>query len=176
VSGKSLAELKEIALRRKGNLHPEEKIPTLKGLAAILSGPVSLALELKDRQFADSAVCLKLVRELRGLGLLDRTMVLASSRRKVLAMREADSRVPIGFISFALAPTDSVELLGPYWPLLFVNPLYVRWAHRRGIIVCPLDPRPDGRLALYRARGCDALLTDNPGATIAALRKIEARA
>jgi glycerophosphoryl diester phosphodiesterase len=175
LSSKTLPELKELALRWRGADRRDEKIPTLEDLVAILRPPVSLALELKDPRFAETAVCESLVGRLQDLGVLGRTMVLVASRKKVRAMREANPNVPIGYVSFALAPADSVELLGPFWPLLLVNPLYVRWAHRRGIVVCPLDPKPDARITLYSALGCDALLTDDPGATIKALRKIKSR-
>jgi len=66
-------------------------------------------------------------------------------------------------------PTSGINLLGPFWPLLFLNPLYVWWAHRRGQQVCPLDPSPNRRLWYYRWLGCDAVLTDNPAATLHAL-------
>jgi glycerophosphoryl diester phosphodiesterase len=62
-------------------------------------------------------------------------------------------------------------MLGPFWPLLVVNPLYTSLAHRRGQAVCPLDPLPDARLPLYRLLRCDAVLTDNPESTCRALRK-----
>jgi glycerophosphoryl diester phosphodiesterase len=74
--------------------------------------------------------------------------------------------LPGGYITLARPyPTTDFALLGPFWPLLVLNPLYVWWAHRRGQLVCPLDPKPDTRLWLYRALGCDAVLTDDPAAT-----------
>ena len=176
VSGRTLAELKEVSLRWKGEARLRERIPTLEDLVSAVPSPLGLALELKDPRFEDQEVCATLVDRLRALGALDRTMVLTATRTKSTAMRQAAPAVPIGSITFALAPTTAVELVGPFWPLLVINPFYVRLAHRRGIVVCPLDPRPDARLAFYRAIGCDALLTDNPSATIAALRNVEARA
>ena len=176
VSGRTLAELKEVSLRWKGEARLRERIPTLEDLVSAVPSPLGLALELKDPRFEEQAVCANLADRLRTLGALDRTLVLAATRKKSNAMREAAPEVPIGSITFALAPATSAELVGPFWPLLVMNPFYVRLAHRRGIVVCPLDPRPDARLAFYRALGCDALLTDNPSATIAALRNVEARA
>jgi glycerophosphoryl diester phosphodiesterase len=176
VSGKSRAELARLALRLPGGSRNGEGIPSLEDLVDLLPTSVFLALELKDPRFADPALCANLAARLRALGVRERTLVLAASRKKARAMRGAASDIPIGYITFALAPPGAVEMLGPLWPILLANPLYVRWAHHRGIVVCPLDPKPDGRLALYRALKCDALLTDDPAATIAALRKIEARA
>jgi glycerophosphoryl diester phosphodiesterase len=65
-------------------------------------------------------------------------------------------------------------MLGPFWPLLLANPLYVRLAHAQGQLVCPLDPNPDARLGLYRRLGCDAVLSDDPGATTLALGRLAA--
>jgi hypothetical protein len=38
-----------------------------------------------------------------------------------------------------------------------------------GQITCPLDPTPEGRLWYYRWLGCDAVLANDPAATIRAL-------
>ena len=53
--------------------------------------------------------------------------------------------------------------------------LYVWLAHRRGQFVAPLDPTPDRRVSFYVRLGCDAILSDNPAATAAALRRIRNR-
>ena len=54
----------------------------------------------------------------------------------------------------------TTELLGPYWPWLALNPLYVRRAHARGQRVCPLDPDLHRRLPKYLAMDVDALAED----------------
>jgi hypothetical protein len=54
---------------------------------------------------------------------------------------------------------------------LLVNPLYPWLAHRRGQLVAPLDPLPDRRLWLYKLLRCDAVLSDDPASTRAALRR-----
>ena len=43
--------------------------------------------------------------------------------------------------------------------------IYPLLARLCGCLTCPLDPTPDSRLWLYRRLGCDAVLTDDPGAT-----------
>ena len=68
-------------------------------------------------------------------------------------------------------PTHSVELLGPAWPLLVVNPFYVKWAHSLGKFVAPLDPAPEARLGFYLKLGVDIILTDNPGLTLTELKR-----
>ena len=57
-------------------------------------------------------------------------------------------------------------MVGPFWPILLANPLFPFFAHRRGLFVAPLDDRPDRLLAYYRRIGCDAVLTNDPGATL----------
>jgi glycerophosphoryl diester phosphodiesterase len=173
VTGKSLAELQEVKIRPVGGQGQGERVPRLEDLASILPPDVGAALELKDPRFAEPEICGRFAGELRRLGIFERTMVLSMSVKKIRAMRSAAPDLPVGFVSFAFVPPDSVDLLGPLWPLLVLNPFYVRWAHARGIIVCPLDPTPDARLALYRRKGCDAVLTDDPARTIRALRRIE---
>ena len=61
------------------------------------------------------------------------------------------------------------QLVGAFWPVYFLNPFYVRQAHAAGQITCPLDPTPNGRLWYYRWLGCDAVLANDPAATIRAL-------
>jgi glycerophosphoryl diester phosphodiesterase len=68
-----------------------------------------------------------------------------------------------------LAPSRQAALLGPFWPLLVLNPLYVWWAHALGKPVAPLDPTPEGRLWYYRLLGVDAVLSNDPGKTARAL-------
>jgi glycerophosphoryl diester phosphodiesterase len=104
--------------------------------------------------------------ELAELGLTGRTLILSSRRRHLDAWRRAAPGIPVGLVSWGAPwPPRDVELLGPPWPVLALNPWYVRIAHRRGQLVCPLDPSPDGRLDWYLRHGCDALLSDTPGAT-----------
>ncbi len=68
-----------------------------------------------------------------------------------------------GHISrFGLFPSQRTALLGPWAPLLRLNPSYVRVAKRRGQIVCPLDPRLNINLHRHLSLGVDALLTNDP--------------
>jgi hypothetical protein len=52
---------------------------------------------------------------------------------------------------------------------LVINRLYVWLAHLLGKSVCPLDPWPEQRLGWYLQLGVDALLTNDPAKTLAAL-------
>jgi glycerophosphoryl diester phosphodiesterase len=84
--------------------------------------------------------------------------------------------LPGGWITLTRVwPLAGVQVLGPLWPLVLVNPFYIWLAHRRGQLVCPLDPTPDARLGWYLRLGCDAILSDNPAATARALERRAAR-
>jgi glycerophosphoryl diester phosphodiesterase len=103
----------------------------------------------------------------------DRCVLLSFSRARLEAVRGKAGDIPIGWITLARPwPATGCELLGPFWPLLLLNPFYTALAHRRSQIVCPLDPLPDRRLGLYRRLGCDAVLSDDPAATRVALDRL----
>ncbi len=170
VAETSLAEIKRLSASYGRPEFTGERIPTLAELSAILPPDVALALELKTDRFLEPGVCRQLVDELRRAGVLGRSVVLSFHEGRIRAVREVEPAMPIGWITLRrIWPLRGVELLGPLWPLLLLNPLYTPAAHRRGQVVCPLDPLPDARLGLYRLLGCDAVLTDNPESTCRAL-------
>lgn len=147
-----------------------ERVPALRELAALLPANVALALELKTDRFLEPEVSRRLIGELRQAEALERTVVLSFHLPRILAVRAVEPEMPIGWITLTRAwPRAGVEMLGPLWPLLLLNPLYGVVARRRGQVVCPLDPLPDGRLWLYRLLRCEAVLSDNPEQTCRAL-------
>ena len=173
VSEKTLVELKRLSASYGFSGFEDERIPTLAETAAILPPGVALALELKTDRFLEPAVCSRLIDELRAAGILERSLVLSFSLARLQAMKRAEPTLPIGWITMArLRPHPLPEVLGPFWPGVFINPFFVRHARRRGQLVCPLDPTPDGRLWYYKLLKCDALVTDNPAATLTALKRI----
>lgn len=172
VAEKTLAELRTLSANYGRPAFANERIPTLAELAQAVPAPTVVALELKTDAFLEPAIARGLAEELSKLGLLRRCLVLSFSRDRLAAFEKVAPGTPIGWITMnAPWPLAGVPLLGPFWPLLLVNPLYVWLAHRRGQIVCPLDPTPDGRLWLYRLLGCDAVLSDDPAATRRALKR-----
>jgi glycerophosphoryl diester phosphodiesterase len=167
VEARTLAELKALSASGGRRGFASERIPALAEVAALLPPDRGLALELKSDRFLDPEVGRRLAGELAALGVLERCIVLSFSRARLDATRRGAPELPAGWITLNEArPARGVELLGPFWPLLLANPLYVLLAHRRGQAVAPLDPSPDGRLWLYRLLGCDAVLSDDPGATV----------
>ena len=149
-----------------------ERVPTLEELTALLPPGIVLALELKTDHFLDAGVARRLVDRLRAAGVIERTVVMSFQLDRVHAVRSVAPHIPTGFITLSqLTPRVDARLAGPFWPLLLINPLYVAWAHRRNMLVAPLDPWPDRRLWLYRLLGCDAILSNNPAATLKLLRR-----
>ncbi len=130
-----------------------------------------MALELKTDRFLEPDVCRKLADELAAAGVRDRTVALSFSLARVQAVAAAAPDMPKGFITMSKLTPKGVDaqLIGAFWPVYFLNPFYVRQAHARGQITCPLDPTPNGRLWYYRWLGCDAVLANDPAATLRAL-------
>jgi glycerophosphoryl diester phosphodiesterase len=176
VEARTLAELKALSASCGRPGFSAERIPSLAELAAILPPDRGLALELKSDRFLDPAVGRRLGEELSALGVLGRSIVMSFSRARLDATRLGAPRLPSGWITLKeVRPVRGVELVGPWWPILVANPLYVLLAHRRGQAVAPLDPTPDSRLWLYRLLGCDAILTDNPAQTLRRLGRLVTR-
>jgi glycerophosphoryl diester phosphodiesterase len=176
VAGMTLEKLKSLSASYGRPEFAAERVPTLTELAAVLPPDVALALELKSDRFLEPQVCQALAAELDRAGVRGRTVALSFSLPRIQALQGAAPDVPIGWITLSrLWPLRGVQMLGPLWPLLLANPLYVRLAHAQGQVVCPLDPNPDARLGLYRRLGCDAVLSDDPGATARALGRAVAQ-
>ncbi|HQN09259.1 MAG TPA: glycerophosphodiester phosphodiesterase [Thermoanaerobaculia bacterium] len=167
VEARSLAELKALSAGCGRPEFASERIPTLAELCALVPPDRGLALELKSDRFLDPEVGGRLGEELEALGVLERCVVLSFSRARLEACRRGAPRLPTGWITLKESrPVPGTELLGPYWPLLLLNPLYVALAHRRGQAVAPLDPSPARRLWLWKLLRCDAVLTDDPAETV----------
>jgi glycerophosphoryl diester phosphodiesterase len=176
VAGMTLAQLKRLSADCGRPEYAGETVPTLAEAAAVLPQDVLLALELKSDRFLEPEVVGRLLSELDSLGIRERCAVLSFSAPRLLAVRRRAPEIPIGWITLTkVMPRAGFELLGPFWPLVLLNPFYVRLAHRIGQIVCPLDPLPDRRLSLYLRLGCDAVLSDDPGRTRAELTRLRRR-
>lgn len=173
VKDKTLQELKQLSAFNGFTGFEEERIPTLEETAAILPTNVGLALELKTDEFLEEKICRRLVAELHEHGVFERCIVLSFSLLRLKAVQAVEPDIPMGWITMAkLRPHPDPEVLGPFWPGVFLNPFFVEKAHKRGQLVCPLDPTPDRRLWYYKLLKCDTVVSDNPAATLAALKRI----
>ncbi|MCB9138179.1 MAG: glycerophosphodiester phosphodiesterase family protein [Caldilineaceae bacterium] len=170
VSEQSLARLKRLETRRPNGTLTAERIPTLVELLAMTGAQTPLLLELKDERFIEERYARRFIDTLAGYGMLDRAAVISFQPALVHAVRQLYPPLIAGYVTLSNPrPPRDAQLAGPFWPLLLLNPLYVRTVHRRGSIIAPLDPNPLPRLALYRALGVDALLADEPGPVVRAL-------
>lgn len=176
VSSKTLAELKALSASYGRPEYAEERIPTLDETCAILPEGVALALELKTNRFLEPAVGRQLVDQLRAAGVFDRTVLLSFHLDYLQAVQHESPDLPIGKISMGNPfPRKGVQLNGSFWPVLLFNPFYARMAHSYGQATCPLDPTPDSRLKWYRWMGFDAILSDDPGSTLAKMCQLGIR-
>jgi glycerophosphoryl diester phosphodiesterase len=172
VANKTLKELKTISANYGRPGFISETIPTLSELGNILPKDVALALELKTDIFLEEQVCRKLANELSLLGIRERTFVISFSKERVKMVQKIAADIPAGWITLSgFRPDPEMEILGPFWPLLIINPFYLFQARKNNQIVCPLDPNPDSRLWLYNLMKVDAVLTDNPQSTCRKIKK-----
>ena len=145
-------------------------VPTLAEVVALLPDDRGLVLELKTDRFLEEPVARRLVADLTNAGVHGRVALVSFSLPRLRAVQQVAPELPIGHITLRkLTPPRAVQLAGPWWPALFWNPLYVRQAHRRGIVVCPLDDAPFARLWYYRLLGCDVLMAGDTARLAAAL-------
>jgi glycerophosphoryl diester phosphodiesterase len=153
VERRSLRELAALHLRMGDRLWPSEHIPSL---------------EVKSHQFRKGTTCAALLSALERAGMRQRVIFLSFHARHLNVMATVAPDIPSGIVTFRPWPHGHFDLLGPVMIALRLNPRYVRSAHRRGQVVCPLDATPDARLHLYRQLGVDAVLSDDAGKTVSA--------
>lgn len=163
----SLAAIQRLRARAPGGTLVHAPVPTLADLIAATGGQTPLLLELKDPLFLQEKYARKLVQVLEEGNVLRRSALISFHFEHVAAVRRACPEIPIGHITMSNPwPRPGAQLLGPLWPLIYANPAYVALAHRMGSIVAPLDPNPIPRLRYYMALQVDAVLADEPGATL----------
>jgi len=171
--------LSDLSTHNAANLQPDlkpERVPTLKEFANLIPQDVGLALELKSDIFLGADIATRLTRQLEHLGVSKRSIILSFSFERLEAIRAASPNLAQGWITLKKPwPRTGVEMLGPLWILLLLNPFYVRRAHKFGQLVCPLDPTPEARLGIYLRLGVDAVLSDNPAVTCLALSHVRNR-
>lgn len=161
----TLAQLQQLSAGYGYADYQAATIPTLSSLLNILPEHVAIALELKSDDFLNPVACQSLVSVLKESGAIDRVAILSFSRERLEAVRKY-AGLPVGLIElYGLMPEPEWQMVGVFWPFMFLNPFYATIANRRGQLVCPLDPTPDSRLWFYKLTGCTAVLTNNPART-----------
>lgn len=160
----TLAQIQALRTRRPEGGFSDARVPTLAELIEVTGGQTPLLLELKDPLFLQRKYAQILIDVLEQGGVLRRSALVSFRFEHVLAARAVHPDIPIGHITLRNPwPRRDAQLLGPFWPLMFLNPFYTAIAHRRGAIVAPLDPTPEPRLRFYLAWEVDAVLADDPG-------------
>ena len=169
----TLAEIRRLRMRKPGRTLVHEPVPTLAELIAATGGQTPLLLELKDPLFLQERYARKLVDTLAQGNVLRRSALVSFEFAHVAAVQRVQPDIPVGLITVKNPfPRPGVQLLGPIWPLIYLNPLYAWLAHRMGSIVAPLDPAPVARLRYYMALQVDAVLADEPGLVLGRMLEI----
>lgn len=166
VSAVTSAEARRLRLHSRWPGYQDERIPGLDDLLDLAPPDLILVLELKDPAFADPARCRDLADRIRDRVLAERAMVVSFHMDRLAAMKQVLPEIRTGHITGTNPiPWQPTEMVGAYYPLLLLNPLYVAMAHARGRWVCVLDNRPDDHLLAYLRWGVDCVLSDNPSET-----------
>ncbi len=167
----TLAEIKQLRVRgRNDSAYPDANVPTLTELLDTFAHRTFFALELKSAAFTRPADAELLLRVLTDYNALNKILLISFSLQALRFIEALDGAIPLAHITLTNPwPSAKYPMVGPWWPLLYVNPSYVALSHRRGQICCPLDPTPESRLPYYRWLGVDALLSDNPELTLQSL-------
>lgn len=170
----SLRQLQRLRLVSGSSPYTDDGIVALAELLDIVPDSTPLLLELKDPSFLRPARLARLLDILGDRVPARQVGVLSDAADMVGAIRAQAPALVCGHIAMS-DPCGSAlpDLLGPFWPLLKINPWYVRRAHRRGQRVCPLDPDLHRRLADYLRMDVDAVLTNDPRATRARIEELQ---
>ena len=167
----SLAQIKALQLKAEHGI-AGERVPTLAELVAQTPPDVVIVTELKDPMFGHAGPLSQLLAVLGDRVSAQRAGIIAEDLRLIRSIKQQAPTLVAGHIAITRPHANTTtELLGPYWPWLALNPLYVRRAHARGQRVCPLDPDLHRRLPKYLAMDVDAVLTNDPRATRALIEQ-----
>lgn len=169
------SQLRRLRLRDARGDGGREGVPRLAELLELVPLEVPVMLELKDSTILEPRPLARLV-EVLGARVRERRVgVICSSRRWLRAIEALAPGVITGHIAMHdCRGARDVDLLGPWWPLLRLNPRYVAAAHRHGQRVCPLDPHLHhaDHLRRWLALDVDAVLTNDPRRTRSAIEAL----
>ncbi len=123
---------------------------------------VGLLLELKDPRFALPEYGQLLVDLLREYEMFNATLIISFSKPCLHSIRRLSPDLPVGQVGFRIFwPNSQWDLVGPPFPTLMANPLFMPMARRFRSLVAPLDPDPARRIGYYQRIGVDAILADD---------------
>jgi glycerophosphoryl diester phosphodiesterase len=173
----SADELRRLRMRgRAAGRFPGQFVPTLAELLERAPAEIVLALELKDPRLAEPKAAWALAEMLAERVQRRSVVVLSFELAWLRSLKTVAPELIVGHITMRNPlPSQWTELIGASWPILMANPLFVRMARWRGRWVAPLDPDLHRRLGRYLRLGVDAVLTNDPGATIREIERLRAR-
>ena len=168
-----LEEIRRLDASGGATAYRGQTVPVLEEVAGHIGEDQALAVELKAREFLGEDAHRSLLAVLEQTGIVRRTLIISFEPRHLAVLQRLAPTLALGLVTVRhLLPPPGPTFRGPAPALLRLNPWYVRVAQQRGQLVCPLDPRPDSRLRRYLKLGCDAVLTNDPAATIQTLRAL----
>jgi len=145
-------------------------VPTLAELLDLVPPGVGLALELKAAGFAEERHARRLVEAIAPRIAAGSALLMSFETALLSAVHAVAPEVWIGEVAeWQPHPDFDGDGVGTTPQAMLANAGYMAEARARGLWVCPLDPRPDERLAWYLELGVDAVLTDDTAATRFAL-------
>ena len=178
----TLDEVKKLRVKRSycGRFdeaqYPDEQVPTLQELLDFTPPDIGLALELKDPRFIEKERAAHLIEAIRPRITAGTAMLLSFDTELLWAARGVEPAVWIGEVAMhSPNPTFGGNGVGTTYRAMKENPDYMAVARQNNLWVCPLDPMPEERLEWYLEIDVDALLTDHPDVTCAALAKMGRR-
>ncbi len=170
VAEMTMADIRQLSAHYDRPEFAGERVLTLEEVLALIPADCALALELKCDRFLEAEVCRRMLAQVDAAGARQRFVVISFNLERLRAVQAVAPDIPIGWITPSrYFPRPDVQFHAPLWPILALNPFYVRAAHRRGQLVCPSDPAPFKRLWLYYRYRCDVVMANDTAALRAAM-------
>ncbi len=139
-------------------------IPTIEDLLTLSKGRIKIALELKDTKFSNAKYSEILIRTLRAFDVIDQVYCISFDRMRIYKIKEIEPEIKIGFITHNYFPPNAhnIDIVCALWPVLYINPLFVKISHQMGKQVWAMDSPSDFRINYYLNKKVDGILTYYP--------------
>lgn len=163
VSELTLAQIKQIS----GGRPLSRQILTLKELVTKVKGRVGIAVELKDPKFQYPRYSKRLTELLIASSVVEQTVAISFSSLRLRQIRAVCPSIRTGIITYNLMPRNICEanIECALWPILFLNPWFVKLSHKLGKQVWAMDTFPNARVKYYLKRNVQGILTYCPDQT-----------
>ena len=120
-------------------------------------------LELKDRSFQKLELMDSFIDVLSKYNVINKTILSSFSMANLKQAKKVSSSILTCFITpINLSPNIDTDILAPYFPILWLNPVYSDKVHRVNKLVSVWDPHPEYRIKGYLRQHVDIVTGDNP--------------